>query len=245
MMQKTQKRPLPEQQAQHLYGNGSQYQKRRFAGPEPDDSYIDDAIYDTRIPNSARRYAPAPNRTEIRVTHHEPAVRRTSAQPQTRTQEPQTRPQEHQSTQRPRAHPLIYVGVGMLLFLVLWTIGSMAISWVQSKIIDLTYGHPRTYQTDARVGHNDTQTPSHFIAINLNDGVVVIEIPGGDTTKAIAYVGPTLATGHNLDPVTLEFRDVNGDGKPDMIVSTPNIREIFINDNGKFRPMRQGEHSNL
>src|SRR2546425_1583080 len=42
------------------------------------------------------------------------------------------------------------------------------------------YGRPRTFQTDAVVGHNDSAaSPSHFIAINLNRHVEVIECPGG------------------------------------------------------------------
>ena len=45
--------------------------------------------------------------------------------------------------------------------------------------------------------------------------------------------------------VTLHFKDVNGDGKPDMIVSVQDSTIIFLNENGQFRPVRSGEHVNL
>jgi hypothetical protein len=108
---------------------------------------------------------------------------------------------------------------------------------------DLHYGYPRTYQTDARVGHNDTEIPSHFIALNLHGHLEVIECPGADCTKALVYVGPILfGDGQDLVPVTLEFRDTNHDGKLDLIIHAQDQIWIFINDNGKFRPATPDDH---
>ena len=109
------------------------------------------------------------------------------------------------------------------------------------------YGYPRTSQTDAVVGHHDSPAnPSHFIAINLHSHIEVIEFPGGDVTHARVYLGPTLiGTGQDLVPVTLSFKDVNGDGKPDMIVSVGGTIVVFINDNGQFRPLKPGEQVTL
>jgi len=78
---------------------------------------------------------------------------------------------------------------------------------------------PGTFQIDAVVGHNDSaSTPSHFIAMNLDRGATVIEIPGGDPSKAEIYPGPTLiGDGQDLTPVTLTIRDVNGDGKVELL----------------------------
>ena len=76
---------------------------------------------------------------------------------------------------------------------------------------------PRTYQV---VGHGDSAAhPTHFIAVNLHAKIIIIEIPGGDSSHARIYSGPTLFSdnGHTI-PVTLEFSDVNGDGKIDMVV---------------------------
>jgi hypothetical protein len=67
-------------------------------------------------------------------------------------------------------------------------------------------------------------------------------LPGGDASKAKIYVGPSLfGDESDLDPVTLTFRDVNGDGKPDMIIHVAGTNIIYINDNGQFRPVKPGE----
>ena len=112
---------------------------------------------------------------------------------------------------------------------------------------DATYGRPRTYQVDAVVGHNDSPSnPSHFIFLNLNRQVIVTELPGGDTTHARIYNGPTLfGDGQDLTPITAEFKDVNGDGKPDMIVHIQDQRLVFINDGTQFRPQKPGEQVHL
>ena len=42
--------------------------------------------------------------------------------------------------------------------------------------------------------------------------------------------------------MTIRFKDVNGDGKPDMIVSVQDSTIIYLNENGQFRPLKAGEH---
>ena len=138
------------------------------------------------------------------------------------------------------------LGIGMLVMLLLWIGGSLLMNWWQGYQEDVQYGHPRTYQTDARVGHNDTQVPSHFIALNVNRQVDVVEFPGGDAMKAKVYIGPTLlGQNSNRDIVTISFKDVNGDGKADMILRVANANYVYINDNGAFRPLHADEHINL
>jgi hypothetical protein len=141
------------------------------------------------------------------------------------------------------AHPLLYLGLGMIAMLALWTLLTMAISWWNTTWDDIHYGRPRTFQTDAFVKHNESSGgPSHFIAINLNGRVEIIEFPGGDATKARVYLGPQFyGTGNDLIPVTLSFADVNGDHLPDMIIHVQSTRIVFINDQGSFRPLRPGE----
>jgi hypothetical protein len=143
----------------------------------------------------------------------------------------------------PRFHWLFYVGMAMLVMTLMWGGLSALNSWWQVKQDDLHYGRPRTYQVDQAVGHNDSPTkPSHFIALNLNRHIEIIEFPGGDPTKAKIYIGPVLmGPGQDLAPVTLAFKDVNGDGKPDMIVMVQDSRFVFINDGSSFRPLRPGE----
>jgi hypothetical protein len=141
------------------------------------------------------------------------------------------------------AHPLLYLGVGMIAMLALWTLLTIAISWWNTTWDDLHYGRPRTFQTDAFVGHNESAgTASHFMAINLNGRIEIIEFPGGDGSKARIYLGPQLyGAGDNLIPVTLSFADVNGDRLPDMIIHFQSSRIVFINDQGGFRPLRPEE----
>ena len=141
------------------------------------------------------------------------------------------------------AHPLLYLGVGMIAMLALWTLLTMAVSWWNTTWDDIHYGRPRTFQVDAFVGHNESAgTPSHFIAINLKGRIEVIEMPGGDGSKARIYLGPQLyGQGDDLIPVTLSFADVNGDHLPDMIIHFGTTRIVFINDQGGFRPLRPEE----
>ena len=142
-----------------------------------------------------------------------------------------------------RAHPLLLLGLGMIAMLVLWTLLTLAVTWWNTTWDDIHYGRPRTFQIDAIVGHNDSSSnPSHFIAMNLNGRLEVIEFPGGDASKARIYRGPQLyGNGDNLIPVTLSFVDVNGNHRPDMILHFQDTRLVYINENGGFRPATPDE----
>lgn len=145
--------------------------------------------------------------------------------------------------QTQRIHPLLYLGIGMISMLVLWTTLSAVFGWFNTTLDDIRYGRPRTFQTDAWVGHNEqTGVPSHFVAVNLNRHIEIIEIPGGDAAHARIYVGPQLyGANDDLTPVTLSFVDVNGDHKPDMIITFQGSRLVYINDQGGFRPLLPSE----
>jgi hypothetical protein len=76
--------------------------------------------------------------------------------------------------------------------------------------------------------------------------VIIIEMPGGDATKARIYNGPTLfGDGQDLTPVTAEFKDVNGDGRPDMVVHIQDQTLVYLNDGTQFQPLRPGQQVNL
>ncbi len=136
-----------------------------------------------------------------------------------------------------RSHPLIWLGLGMLFMLLAWT-GLQALGyWWSIHQDDVTYGRPRTAQYDVVVGHNDSlEHKTHLIAMNLNSRVTIIELPGGDSSKAKIYQGPTLY-GPNADlaPVTLSFRDTTGDGLTDMIVNVQGAQLVYLNKNGQFQ----------
>src|SRR6266480_4078880 len=146
-----------------------------------------DAYYITRQPTSAVRYQ-QPRQQVIQrgnkriVIHNEPLPRRT-------------------------IHWSFILGVGMILMLALWVLGSAALAWWQNHQLDSTYGMPRTYQTDQVVGHSDsTSHPTHFIFLNLNGHVDIIELPGGDATHAKIYSSITLYSPDGVNtPVTADF----------------------------------------
>lgn len=176
----------------------------------------------TRLPTSARRY-----------TTHEGRQLVPMQQPE--------RPAKRQK------HPLMYMGVGMLTALTAATLifGPGGKWWTDWRNYT-DYGNPRTFQTDAIVGQEDGPGhESHFLALNLHGQIVVIEFPGGDPSKGRDFLITTLygpdAAGV---PVTLTFADMNGDGKPDMLIHFEGQQVVYLNDHGTFRPARPGEVTN-
>jgi hypothetical protein len=145
-------------------------------------------------------------------------------------------------------HWMLYVGVGMIAALALWVLGSSLLAWGTAKYDDVVYGYPRTFQTDAVVGHggDSKDQPSHFIAMNLRGQVIIVELMAGNPAKSINYTGPNLfESGGDRIPVTLEFRDVTGDGKPDMLVHIQDKVFVFVNDGTKFRPANANDKIHL
>ena len=125
----------------------------------------------------------------------------------------------------------------MILMLMLYIGFTWASNWWTNRQLDATYGFPRTYQVDAVVGHNNDSSvsPSHFIFLNLNGHVEIIELPAGDASKAKIYIGPTLFSDNApLIPVTGEFKNV--DGKEEMIIHIQNQEIIYVSDGTMFKP---------
>jgi len=147
-------------------------------------------------------------------------------------------------------HWLFLVGLGMMAALILWIIGSVVLAWGTQRYYDIRYGTPRTYQVDQVVGQGGDSPayPSHFIAINENHEAVVIELRADDPAKSITYTTPVY-NGDSEAPVTLEFRDVSGDGKLDMIVHIhlPSQEQIgvYINAGDQFRSVTGSDHIKL
>jgi hypothetical protein len=144
--------------------------------------------------------------------------------------------QQHPPTRRSK-HWSVYLVTGMAtmtaLVIGLYSLGS----WWQHVQDDWTYGHPRTYQTDAMVGHNHDSSghPSHFLAINLKGRIEVFELPAGDPTKVRVFFGPTIS-GDSADQVvvTISFADSDHDGTPDMILHYGDSAEVLYNKGGTF-----------
>jgi hypothetical protein len=213
-----------------------------------------DDVWPTRLPNSVRRYHLPTQQTVTTQRPHKRVVNVYDPPPNIPPRRSRITTEDYtaaalppgQAQRRSHAHWLLFVGVGMIVMLALWVLGNLAVNWWNVTQDDWHYGRPRTFQIDARVGHNDDVTPSHFIAMNLNRHIIIIEFPGGDPTKAKDYLGPSLfGDGQDLTPATLSFKDVNGDGKPDMIVHIQDQTLVFINDRAQFRPLKPGEHITL
>src|SRR5260221_11072397 len=118
-------------------------------------------------------------------------------------------------------HWSVYLVTGMATMAVL-VIGLYSVgSWWQGVQDRWTYGYPRTYQTDAVVGHNhDSRAhPSHFVALNLHGQVEVFELPAGDPTRVRVFLGPILS-GAGADQVgaTIRFADSDHNGSPDLVL---------------------------
>ena len=140
--------------------------------------------------------------------------------------------------------PYIQIGLGLI---VAYAALSLLIGWTRLWVDDLRYGRPRTQQLSGFVGHNEgAGEPTHFIAMNLNRRVVVIELPGGDVSKAQTLQGPYLfGANEDLTPVGLRLNDINGDTKQDLVVSVKNEEIIYINAGDSFRLITADERQTL
>lgn len=184
--------------------------------------------------------APAQAAGQIRPTTAHPALA------------PQRQRATHESTQtRPvpgvQARTLAMMAGAVLCALAVYVTVSSALEWAQVKIDDLQYGRPRTAQIDAYVGHNEAEgLPTHFIGMNLNRRVTVLEIPGGDSAKLTTIVGPYLfGEGEDLTPVQVSVQDVNADAKPDLVVTAKNEQLIYLNDGTAFKLITPEERAAL
>src|SRR5713226_10001586 len=142
----------------------------------------DDDMWPPRLPNSSRRYDLASSQQDTpRYQFHPDQVQRI---PPRRSAQHVNGAQTTRGTQRStedipvtsarhtrrgfRAHPVLWLGVGMLLMFAAWT-GLQALgAWCILHQADTTYGRPRTAQYDVVVGHSDNPAhQTHLIAMNL------------------------------------------------------------------------------
>jgi len=144
-------------------------------------------------------------------------------------------------SQHPAAPRRLHVGAYaitlLLAVLAVYALVGMLMGKLHVAVDDLRYGRPRTAQIDGFVGHDEApDRPTHLMAINLNRQLVVIELPGGDPSKARTFAGPYLfGAEEDLTPVALSLRDMDGDGKADMLLDVRRERIIYLNRDGSFR----------
>jgi hypothetical protein len=107
----------------------------------------------------------------------------------------------------------------------------------------MKYGTPRTFQADHYVGLGDSPAhPDHFIALNLHGVIEVIQLNPQDHTKDAVYV--LTSVDNEGVPASLSFRDVDGDGKMDIVVTIgdSNAYSIVMLNNGKTFQPTQSAH---
>jgi hypothetical protein len=175
-------------------------------------------------------------RSIIRVTTHEgalPIQRASKIQPYT-----QPAPESTPVIQRRQApkHCLFYIGIGLCVMLLggIWV--NMLVRWVQVTWDDRHYGRPRTYQTDADVGHGGV---SHFTVENLGGHIFIMEIIPADPKKIHLYVGPAVTGGDaSLAVATISFKESNQSGLPDMVITVNGgATYVFVNTKDGFKPL--------
>jgi len=179
----------------------------------------DDAYYSQRPPRSAIRYTdtrgnPVIQRDKQRIVIHEgPPPKR-------------------------NVHWLLILGIGMALMFGLSAGLIWVGNWWTEHQLDATYGFPRTYQTDAVIYAGDTADhPSHYVFLNLDGTVEIIELPHGDSARARIYKGPTIFSDQAaLVPVTGEFKNVGG--KVEMLVHIQSQVIVYVNDGTQFKPQQ-------
>jgi hypothetical protein len=196
---------------------------------------------DQLIPRSTLRHRPLGSDVKLTEPPRVPRASRTQTQlPKASTTPPVNvaggkSAKAHSSPWRQRLL-LVGIGMGMIVAVLLVVVGQLLVGWIGMGLDELHYGYPRTFQVDAVVGHNDSPVhQSHFIVLNLQGQLEVIEFPGGDATHAKIYLGPHLyGANASLVPVTLRFVDTRHDGHPEMIVAFQGEQVLFRNAQGTF-----------
>lgn len=153
----------------------------------------------------------------------------------------------------PRSSPMISFGSLLLVVtyilaaLAVYLIVSHALQWGTRHLDNLRYGFPRSDQISGVVGHGDSvKTPTHFVALNLNGQVSILEVPGGDTSQVRVLAGPYLFGDDGAYEVPkLALRDLNGDGLRELIVTIRGELIVYVNDGATYRLSTAAERAAL
>jgi hypothetical protein len=142
---------------------------------------------------------------------------------------------------------IAYLVTGMLALLAIYVLLSSVIGAGRVFVDDIKYGRPRTFHLTANVGRaEEANAPTHLIAMNLDRQVVILEIPGGDSSKVRTLPGPYLfGAGEDLTPVTMRLADVNGDSADDLIVRVKDEEMVYINRDNSFNLITAEERQQL
>lgn len=191
-----------------------------YAGLHPEDTpYLsgdveeDASYYPQRMPTSTRRYTTTQGHQVIEQGNKRIVIHK----------EPPPKPKH-------KFHWMTFVGLAFLVMIVGWVAFTLLTNWWQAKQLDWKYGNPRTFQVDQFVGHADSSAhPNHFIAVNDNGMIEVVELNVNARNDHIYVI--TTTSGASI-PVSVSFADVNHDGKVDMLVTIGNSYTVILLNNG-------------
>lgn len=144
-------------------------------------------------------------------------------------------------------HSAIYGVTIILAAVAIYVVVGLLVGRAHAMVDDLRYGRPRMLQLDAFVGHNEASgQPTHLMALNLNRQITIIELPGGDASRARTIAGPYLfGADEDLTPPQMLLRDMDGDGNVDLLLDIRNERIVYLNKDGVFRLPKPEEQSRL
>lgn len=136
-----------------------------------------------------------------------------------------------------RLNHIVHVVMLTLAILASYVLVSTVVAWGRVWLDDLHYGRPRTTHLRGFVGHAEERgQPTHFIAVNLQRQVVVLELPGGDPGKVRSLPGPYLfGADEDLTPVSIALNDVDRDGYNDLLINVRDEQVVYLNKDGTFR----------
>ncbi|GAB4423568.1 MAG: hypothetical protein OHK0015_01330 [Chloroflexi bacterium OHK40] len=142
---------------------------------------------------------------------------------------------------------IAYLITGLLALLAVYVLLSSVINLGRTFVDDIRYGRPRTFHLSATLGRpEEANGPTRLVAMNLDRQVVILEIPGGDSTKVRTLPGPYLfGAGEDLTPVTMRAEDVNGDSAVDLIVRVKDEEMVYINRDGALNLITAEERQQL
>ena len=141
---------------------------------------------------------------------------------QVRTEQvPHERLEKQEDPQHSKGRFMFSLGLGMCLFIsgvILWNM--VVVPWWHGVAVRWEYGVNQVSVFGADVGHGGT---SRFIAFDNDNEIIIVEV----IQKSYSvYTIPTGSQQNRL--VTLTFRDVNNDGKLDLVVQVEGEEGVFV-----------------
>jgi hypothetical protein len=108
--------------------------------------------------------------------------------------------------------------------------------WVRGIEDRWQYGQSGVYRMTAYLGQGDSQVdPSELLAYRSHN-LVIVDIVEDSRVRSFPLTFAT--TGLTSDIVTLEVKDMNGDGKPDILVHVGELTVVMWNNGQGFQGTR-------